>query len=124
MPTFDIRDEGLPETEGVVGREDELVSALYLRPGVGAPMPVEPVDDFEPVEAWCINDEGIGGTEGMSGVWLRSELGGRRIDEAGVGVPGPPNDFRAPGVAPTVPMEGRPAVLMGRGVTPAATVDV
>ena len=65
----------------------------------------------------------------MSGVCVRILEAGRRIDGAGVGVPGPPKDFLAaagPGVAAdrpatlAPPMLGR-AVLGAFGVIPEAS---
>ena len=72
----------------------------------------------------------MGGTLGISGVYERIEDAGRRSEAAaalpGVGVPGPPNDFRpaGPGVVvpavrppPAPPILGR-AVLVAFGVIP------
>lgn len=58
--------------------------------------------------------EGRGGTDGTSGVWLRNEDGGLRIELAALGVAGPPIDFLA--VVGTA--LGRPDVRVAFGVGP------
>lgn len=117
MPeTFDILEEG--RAEGVDGRD----SWLYLRAAEGVPGSLA-IEEAKPA--------GIGGTLGMSGVWLRMLDAGRRSDDAGVGVPGPPNDFRiaAPGVAAdgsaavAPPTLGRD-VRTGFGVTPEVSPEL
>ena len=88
--------------------------ALKRRDGVSAPEPV----GMPPLLLVSITD-GSGGTEGMSGVWLRILDVGLRNAEAGVGVPGPARDFLANTEVAVPPMLGL-AVRRGRGVRPVA----